>query len=541
MKHSLISDQTRRALNTLHENVRETLPHAQVARFAALLQRTIGLDPASIGENAIERAVSDRFAAWRADQADHVDCADDASTLDIDDFWIAVNGGPEQLQALVEAVVVPETWFFRDGEAFNAMVTLARVRLLDQPFKPVRILSMPCSTGEEAYTIAMAMLDAGFAPERFSIDAIDVSGRALHIAREARYGSNAFRSRALGFRDRFFKPVGDQWRLCADVTERVRFRQANLLTLDPHAIEPFDFVFCRNVLIYFDRETQRIAMRVLEGLLASGGTLFVGPAETGLMMREGMASAKLALAFAFRRPEGDVLSYGPALGDAPDWRRQDSRSTALYAAIANAGKVPGPPPHATSRAALHGETHEGSPRAEPRVAPRAAFAGMNAAAANWFAPSGGASAGSSAMASAPRLFGVPSTNTPRHMLPAAASAAAVAAQPVLPQQSTLNQSTLNQARALADTGALLEATTLARAYLKANPASADAYYLLGVIADAQGEQADARAHYKRALYLAPDHGEALTHLAAVLGLEGDQAGARLLLARAKRASGGRNE
>jgi chemotaxis protein methyltransferase WspC len=66
MKHSLIASQTRRALDALHESVREPLPRAQVARFAALLHRTIGLDAASIGDNAIERAVADRYAAWRA-------------------------------------------------------------------------------------------------------------------------------------------------------------------------------------------------------------------------------------------------------------------------------------------------------------------------------------------------------------------------------------------------------------------------------------------------------------------------------------------
>jgi chemotaxis protein methyltransferase WspC len=104
--------------------------------------------------------------------------------------------------------------------------------------------------------------------------------------------------------------------------------------------------------------------------------------------------------------------------------------------------------------------------------------------------------------------------------------------------------TLKQAQALADAGALLEAADIARTYLKAHPSSADAYYLLGVIADARGEQSEARGFYKRALYLEPGHGEALTHLAAVLRLEGDRAGSQLLLARAERAeraSGGRHE
>ena len=519
MKHVSISDQARRAAeafhktHTMHESRPEPLAHAQVMKFAGLLQRTMGLDPASIGEKAIERAVSDRFAAWRAAGADGLD----ESQASIEAFWRVVNGVPAQLQALIEATVVPESWFFRDAEAFNALAKLARVRLLDQPFKPVRILSMPCSTGEEAYTAAMAMLDAGIAPERFSIDAIDISGRALDVARHAHYGGNAFRSRALGFRERFFAQAGDQWRLLPAVTERVRLRQANLLTLDPQTFEPFDFVFCRNVLIYFGRQTQHAAMRVLDGLLAPGGTLFVGPAETGLMMREGMASAKLVLAFAFRRPEGvqgDKLAGGvwPTLNGEHSLSsgQQDLgvRQRALFAAIASAER------------AMEFAARTATPKAPVAASIPADAFGHRAVRATNLNDAPGRSFS----------LGLPVAST-AHAAPDMAAKAQAAAKP----------GTLKQAQVLADAGALPEADEIARTYLKAHPASADAYYLLGVIADARGERIEARGFYKRALYLDPGHGEALTHLAAVLGLEGDRAGSQLLLARAERASGGRRE
>jgi chemotaxis protein methyltransferase WspC len=515
MKHNLISIQTRRALDALHESVREPLPRAQIARFAALLHKTIGLDAASIGDNAIERAVANRYAAWRAANAVAFPAAG------IDDFWVAVNGVPQQLQALIEAVVVPETWFFRDSEAFNALVTLARTRLREQPFKPVRILSMPCSTGEEAYTIAMAMLDAGIAPERFTIDAIDISNHALDVARQARYGSNAFRSGALEFRDRHFKPSGDHWRLSADVTERVRFRQANLLTLDTHAFEPFDFVFCRNVLIYFDRKMQRTAVRVLDDLLAPGATLFVGPAETGLMMREGMTSAKLALAFAFQRHENDRPSFH-------DTRLEDVKTRALYSAIAKAEEEMGYPAR--------------------NAAPQVASASANLAAANAFASRAG-SLVSGLQPDARRLAALPAAEIDAETESKTDSKIDLQATPghAAARPAQKHPGTLDHAHALANSGALHEAAAIARVYLKTNPSSAGAYYLLGVIADAQGAQTEARGHYKRALYLDPEHGEALTHLAAVLGLEGDRAGAQLLLARAARAAhsgrapGGRNE
>jgi chemotaxis protein methyltransferase WspC len=96
--------------------------------------------------------------------------------------------------------------------------------------------------------------------------------------------------------------------------------------------------------------------------------------------------------------------------------------------------------------------------------------------------------------------------------------------------------TLAAARALADQGELEAAAEAARRYLKAHASSADAHYLLGVIADARGDQAESRRCYRRALYLDPVHREALTHLAAVLALDGDEAAARLLIARAERVS-----
>ena len=139
MKHVPVSDQARRAAeafhktHAMHESRREVLAHAQVMQFAGLLQRTIGLDPASIGENAIERAVSDRFAAWRASGADGLD----ESQATIEAFWLVVNGVPAQLQGLIEAAVVPETWFFRDAEAFNALAKLGDAVKLGRGTKPI--------------------------------------------------------------------------------------------------------------------------------------------------------------------------------------------------------------------------------------------------------------------------------------------------------------------------------------------------------------------------------------------------------------------
>jgi len=515
--------------------------HASIARFVGLLHRTIGLDAASIGASAIERAVRERFAAWR----DHGQAG---ATLD--DYWHAVNAEAQRLQDLIEAVVVPETWFFRDAEAFAALARLAKVKLLDRPGKPVRVLSVPCSSGEEPYSAAMAMIDAGIAPERFSIDALDVSETALARARHAHYGRNAFRGHALAFRDRHFERAADGWRLGPEVAARVRFAQANLLQLDPYAFERFDFVFCRNVLIYFDRATQHAALDVLERLLADDGTLFVGPAETGLLMREGMTSAKIALAFAFHRtrdgsdPSAKAVRHAWAAGGAfmAHFAATAATATATATAAVTDARVafpvpPGSVPPAQAFVTSAFDTTRLAALAQvrvPNVGGRlpAGAAGESLAHVRLAATvdvSGSAPGRTPAAAFAPRTVSVP---------PAASAAPAPA-----PLGRGPLARNLDEAHTLADAGNLDAAAVAARAYLAAHPSSASAYYLLGLIADARGVTPEARTHYKRALYLDPAHREALTHLAAVLELDGDEAGARLLLARADRVvkHGGRDE
>lgn len=261
------------------------------ADFHALLREAIGLEPASIGPAAVDRAVQARMAA-----GGHGDAGAYRALLE---------ASPAELQALVEAVVVPETWFFRDPEAFAALARVAVARPAGAG--ALRVLSLPCSTGEEPYSIAMALLDAGVAADGFRIEAMDISARVLAVAARGIYGRNAFRGGALEFRDRHFVAVRDGMRLDERVRERVRFRQGNIFAAG-FELEAggFDAIFCRNLLIYFDRPTQDRALGVLERLLAPGGLMFVGPSETGLLMSHGFASAQWPLAFAFRRPVAGV-------------------------------------------------------------------------------------------------------------------------------------------------------------------------------------------------------------------------------------------
>jgi chemotaxis protein methyltransferase WspC len=266
------------------------------ADIEKLLKKTIGLDAASIGSSAVQRAIRTRVSA--------------CGSKDLHAYWEHLRVSESELQELVEAVVVPETWFFRDREAFGALVRIVSEGNLAG--RGLRVLSLPCSTGEEPYSIAMALLDAGVPAGRFVIDAVDISERAVAYARRGIYGKNSFRGNDFAFRDRYFTQTEYGYQVAETVRRHVDFTRGNLFdaNLLP-SVELYDVIFCRNVLIYFDSPDQDRAVDLLSGLLTAQGVLFVGPSETNLLLRRDFVSTRLPLAFAFRKG-GTLVTCEPA-------------------------------------------------------------------------------------------------------------------------------------------------------------------------------------------------------------------------------------
>jgi len=268
--------------------------------FDRLLKQTMGLDIASIGASALERAVRERQRECSVD--------------DTQAYLHRVRASKDELQALIEAIVVPETWFFRDGAAFAALVRFVREEWLPTHADGcLRLLSLPCSTGEEPYSMAMALLDAHVPASRFRIDAIDICGRSLAHARRGIYGKGSFRGDVTAYRERYFEPVSGGHSLCGAVRPQVNFQQGNLLNAGvlPGA-DLYDVVFCRNLLIYFDRATQEQAVSVLDRLLMPKGILFAGSSESGVFVNHAFSSAKLPMAFAFRKGRSVATPKLPA-------------------------------------------------------------------------------------------------------------------------------------------------------------------------------------------------------------------------------------
>jgi len=277
-----------------------------------LLGRWIGLDATTIGTTAIDRAVRLRMAAVAA--------------ADRQAYLARLAADRDERDRLIDEVVVPESWFFRDEPVFDDLRRLATARRATPHLRPLAILCAPCAAGEEPYSVAMTLLDAGLAPERFQIEAFDVSQQALGRAVAGRYSANAFRTPDLAFRDRWFRRDGTVAVLDERIRSRVAFAWGNLL--DPGFCAgrgPYDVFLCRNLLIYLDADARRQVERTCDRLLATDGLLVVGAAEPAMLAGRWTAAGGTS-SFVLRRvaptppPAGAVAAPPRAVAAAANGR-----------------------------------------------------------------------------------------------------------------------------------------------------------------------------------------------------------------------------
>jgi chemotaxis protein methyltransferase CheR len=225
--------------------------------------------------------------------------------------YLAVLCGPDgdaERQALLDEVTIPETHFFRNPPQVRALRKFVLPELLRQAAsgKTLRVWSAGCSTGEEAYTVAILIRE--LLPPSVDWDvkviATDVSTRALAAAEAARYGERSFvMTDALDLARWFvLDATSGAWVVRDEVRDIVEFRHHNLVTDPPPFDESrVDLILCRNVTIYFDRETTRRLMRRLHGRLRDGGYLFLGHAETLWQISDDFSLVSLGDAFVYRR------------------------------------------------------------------------------------------------------------------------------------------------------------------------------------------------------------------------------------------------
>ncbi|MEI6350404.1 MAG: CheR family methyltransferase [Verrucomicrobiota bacterium] len=413
-------------------------------QIEARINQAIGLDVRSVGASTLSIAVQARMRKRKIKAHE--------------EYSAVLENSETELQDLIEEVVVPETWFFRDRSPFRALAEWVRNTWMPaHPHEALRLLSAPCSSGEEPFSLVMALLDAGLDPEQFSVEAIDISRAALERARQGVFGQNSFRGQGLEFRDKHFCKASRGWRLNESVLKQVQFRQANVL--DPAfwksgAVR--NVIFCRNLLIYLDPDAQSRLLASIQATLSPDGLLFAGHAEAFICSGFGYEAAQMPMAFAFRKRDGKpgAAAAHPAQLSSPTPARKVSAPVPLHVIKAKAPAI---------QVVAQGGERAPQPQENPKV-------------------------------------------------PAAAD------QP--------GETLLAEAQSLADAGRFQAAMEKCDAYLRSHGPSSRVFCLLGLIHDAAGEMAEAHTLYRKALYMEPEHCEALAHLALLARKSGDEAAAR---------------
>lgn len=183
---------------------------------------------------------------------------------------------------VVEAMTTNETQFFREPAQYEALRTslLGELLAARRSLRPLACWSAAASTGQEAYSLAMLAAEMGLPASEIQILGTDLAESVLERARAGRYSQlEVNRGLPAAYLVKYFTRQGLEWVLKEEIRQRVRFQRHDLRNSARH-LGPFDLVFCRNVLIYFDHETKRRILEQVREAMYAGGYLLLGAVET---------------------------------------------------------------------------------------------------------------------------------------------------------------------------------------------------------------------------------------------------------------------
>ena len=273
----------------------------------------------------------------------------------------------DELEALGQELTIPETYFFRNTEQLHAVreVVLPELCVRRAAERRLRILSLGCASGEEAYSLAMVARDVVPGNWNVSVTGVDVNSRMIEKAKRGRYSAWALRQTDEHDRQRWFRPQGRDFIVADPIRALVSFDQRNLVNADPGfwRRSTCDVVFCRNVIMYFDHEQAAALVARTANLLCDDGYLFLGHAETLRGLSDEFHLRQTHGAFYYKRIErtaGTRAVRGPSGGlarpnltpDLPpgtDWVDAIQRASQRVTALTDVTQAGGP--HPASRAA----------------------------------------------------------------------------------------------------------------------------------------------------------------------------------------------
>jgi len=237
-------------------------------RVLAHLRVRTGHDFSKYKRSTVLRRIARRMQVTRSD--------------DLQTYYDHMRENAEEAQALLSDLLISVTTFFRDGEAFEALRKDVLPQLFEhEPTDPIRVWVSGCATGEEAYTLAMLLMEEGGKHDLrppIQVFGSDLDARALTVAREGRYPATIEADVSEERLRRFFTREGDGYRVRQELRDMVLFALHDLLKDPPFS--RVDLISCRNVLIYLDRELQEQVCSTFHYALNPGGFLLLGSSET---------------------------------------------------------------------------------------------------------------------------------------------------------------------------------------------------------------------------------------------------------------------
>jgi chemotaxis protein methyltransferase CheR len=264
-----------------------------LARISDLLYRWTGIVFGEKKRFYLERRIADRMKR--------------SESADMHSYLGRLLGDERERQLLINAVTINETYFYREEHQLAALsqAILPEVVAKRRPGDRIRIWSMPCSTGDETYSIALWLLENWALVDAYHIEITgsDIDTHALDQARAGRFGERALARLPEAVRQAYFEPdARNTRRIIKDLRESVSFRQVNLI--DRASVEAagrFDAILCRNLLIYFDDAARARAAANLYQALLPGGYLCLGHSESMARIDERFTLVRLGDAIVYRR------------------------------------------------------------------------------------------------------------------------------------------------------------------------------------------------------------------------------------------------
>jgi chemotaxis protein methyltransferase CheR len=265
-------------------------------KLAEFLYRRTGMVFTETKRYYVERRIETRMTAT-------------SSRTFADYFAFLRSEARNEVEHLINAFTVNETYFYREDHQLECLTKdLLRERVQGKGAgSAIRIWSAPCSTGEEPYSIAMWLLENWSQVDTFDIEIIgsDIDTQVLEAARTGVFGKRALMRLPPELIAKYFRPTEDeQWLIIEDLRQSVQFSRVNIVeTRETRPQGQFDVIFCRNVLIYFDDESRRVAAENLYDNLLPGGFICLGHTESMSRISPLFEVCRYSDAIVYRKPQ----------------------------------------------------------------------------------------------------------------------------------------------------------------------------------------------------------------------------------------------